>query len=99
MKNGILSEFYFGNITPTDRQMVKGSEAAKASAELADAESKLRSLLNSEALAQLKRLVKAQLALNSIIAESSYIDGFRTGARFMMDILDDSNEELEPVSG
>lgn len=99
MKNGILSDFYFGNIIPTDRQMVKGSEAAKVSAELADAESKLHSMLDSEELEQLERLVKAQLTLNSIVAEASYIDGFRTGARFMMDILDDSNEELEPVSG
>lgn len=98
MKSGILSDFYFGNIIPTDRQMVKGSEAAKVSAELADAESKLHSMLDSGALVQLERLVKAQLTLNSIIAEAGYIDGFRTGARFMMDILDDSNEELEPVS-
>ena len=38
MKNGILSNFYFGNITPTDRQMVKGSQAERATKELSDAD-------------------------------------------------------------
>ena len=52
-----------------------------------------------ETLTQLERLVKAQLTLNSIVAEESYIDGFKTGARFMMEILDDSHDELEPVGG
>lgn len=99
MKNGILSNFYFGNITPSDRQMVKGSQSERAMRELSDAESRLREMLGAETLSQLERLVKEQLALNSIVAEESYIDGFRTGARFMMEILDDSHDELEPVSG
>lgn len=38
MKSGVLSDFYFGNIIQTDRQMVKGSEAAKAIAALQDME-------------------------------------------------------------
>lgn len=97
MKSGILSDFYFGNLTPTDRQMVKGSKSIRTSEALADAENQLRRMLNADAMAQLERLMKAQLTLNSIIAEVSYIDGFKTGARFMMDILDDSNDELEPV--
>lgn len=99
MKNGILSNFYFGNITPTDRQMVKGSQAERATKELSDAESRLREMLGVETLTQLEWLVKAQLTLNSIVAEESYIDGFKTGARFMMEILDDSHDELEPVGG
>lgn len=33
-----------------------------------------------------------------IIAEASYIDGFKTGARFMMEILDDVRENLKPVT-
>ena len=99
MKSGILSDFYSGNLLPSERQMVKDSEAIRTSAELSNAENQLRKMLDAESLMQLERMVKAQLTLNSIIAEANYIDGFKTGARFMMDILDDSNSELEPVTG
>ena len=35
---------------------------------------------------------------HDIIAEASYIDGFKTGARFMMEILDDARENLKPIT-
>lgn len=36
--------------------------------------------------------------LDGIMAETSYIDGFKTGARFMLEILDDARENLKPVT-
>lgn len=97
MKNDILSDLYFGNITPTNRQIVHGSEVDKAAAELSDAENKLHNMLDSQALAQLERLIKAQLTLNAIIAKESYIDGFKTGARFMLAVFDDISTEFESL--
>lgn len=98
MANQTLKAFYYGNLTPCDKQMVCGSEAARVMAELSDAEAELSQSLQPELQPVLDQLTKAQQALDSITAEASYIDGFKTGARFMMEILDDARENLKPVS-
>lgn len=96
--NKILKEFYCGNLNPSERQMVKGSEIAHAMDELTKAETALEQSLAPELLPILKRLTDAQIALNSITAEAHYIDGFKTGARFMMAVYDDTYENLKPIT-
>ncbi len=98
MRNKTLKEFYYGNLTPADRQMIKGSEISHVAAELAKVEKLLLEAVGEDAIPLLKRCEKAQSAFNSITAETSYIDGFKTGARFMMDVLDDAHENLEAIS-
>ena len=97
MKNRTLKAFYYGNLTPADRQMIRGSDAARAAAELSDAEKLLSQALPPELQPALERLVRAQQDLDSIMVETGYIDGFKTGARFMMEILDDARENLKPI--
>ena len=95
--NSILQEFYCGNLNPAERQMVKGSEIAQAMEELSKANTVLEQSLTPELLPILKRLTDAQLTLNALTAETYYLDGFKTGARFMMAVQDDTYENLEPV--
>ena len=95
--NSILKELFHGNLSPVNRQMVGGSEIAHIVNELADAEALLEHALTPELLPALKRLTDVQTALNALTAEVYYIDGFKTGARFIMDIQDDTCENLEPV--
>lgn len=95
--NSILKELFHGNLSPVNRQMVRGSEIAHIVNELADAEALLEHALTPELLPALKRLTDVQTALNALTAEVYYIDGFKTGARFIMDIQDDTCENLEPV--
>ena len=100
MSNSILYEFYRGNLSPADRQMIKGSEIFRAMDELSKAETILEQSLPSELLPVLKRLTDAHLAVNSLTAESSYVDGFRTGAKFMLAIHDDNaDKNLKPIVG
>ena len=96
--NNILKEFYRGNLAPADRQMVKGSEIARAMDELTKAETALEQSLAPELLPVLKRLTDAQITLNAIAADVHYIDGFKTGARFMMAVYDDTYENLKPIT-
>ena len=96
--NRILKDFYYGNLAPWERRMLQGSKAAHAAKELSDAESLLAQSLPPELHPALERLVKAQQDLDSIVAETGYIDGFKTGARFMMEILDDTRENLKPIT-
>lgn len=98
MQNQTLKAFYYGNLFPAERRMVQGSEATRAMKELSDAEARLVRSIPSELQSDLERLTKVQGDIDGIIAEASYIDGFKTGARFMMEILDDTRENLKPVT-
>lgn len=95
--NNILKEFYCGNLTPADRQMVKGSEIARALGEVSKAATVVEQSLTPDLLPVLKRLMDAQITLNALTAETYYIDGFKTGARFMLAIQDNTCENLEPI--
>ena len=95
---GILKDFYHGNLSPAERQMARNSELALATDAAAKAEELLERTLPPELKPILKRLVEAEAKLNAITAETFYVDGLKTGARFVMGILDDSCESLEPFS-
>lgn len=98
MYNQILKNFYHGNLSPADRQMVHGSNAARAVADLSDAENLLVQALPEELRPLMDRVTKAQGKVDVIMDEANYIDGFRTGARFIMEILDDAHENLKPIA-
>ena len=98
MKNQTLKEFYYGNLIPCERRMVRDSEVTRIVKELSDSEAELSRSLLPELQPVLDRFAKAQNDLDSIMAETSYIDGFKTGARFMMEILDDARENLKPIT-
>lgn len=93
----IIGEFYLGNITPDVTVIKQTSELKKAVQEMSDAESFLREHLEAECLAALERLVSAQLTTSTTTAEERYLDGFRTGAKFMLDILEGRSENLAPL--
>ena len=93
----IIREFYLGNLSPDATAIRQGSKLQKAVQEVSDAESFLREHLDGECLAALERLVSAQLTSSTTTAEERYMDGFRTRARFMLDILVGSDENLAPL--
>ena len=98
MNNQVLKNFFHGNLSPVDRQMVHGSDAARVVAELSDAENQLAQVLPPELQSFWNRVTKAQGKVDVIMAEASYIDGFKTGARFILEILDDVHENLKPIA-
>ena len=99
MYNRTRKSFYHGNLTPTDQQMLHGSDAARAVAELSEAEHRLAQALPPELQPLMERVTKAQGKVDIIMAETNYIDGFKTGARLIMEILDDTHENLKPIAG
>ncbi len=97
MSKNILKEFYYGNITPVERQIVNGSEIKRVAEELDTAEKQLQAILQPEAVPLMERYGKLQIELASLTEAEVYIGGFKTGARFVMEILDDSHENLKPL--
>lgn len=98
MANETLKAFYYGNLAPSEQQMVHGSRTSRIMKELSDTEHQLDQSLPEELLPVLHRLTKDQQELDSIMAETSYIDGFKTGARFMLEILDDACGNPKPIT-
>ncbi len=78
--------------------MIHGSDAARAVAELSDAENRLAQALPPELQPLMECVTKAQGKVDVIMAETNYIDGFKTGARFILEILDDTHENLKPLT-
>ncbi len=97
MKNRTLKDLYLGNIRPVERQIIRGSELAKVGQKIVDAEKQLQKILCPEALGLLEKLMQAQITRNAITAEENYVDGFKTGARFVLEILDEYYENQKPL--
>ncbi len=97
MKNQTIQDFYYGNLIPNERQMINVSEIRRAAKELDTVENQLRAILQPEAIPLMERYGKLQAELASLTEADSYVDGFKTGARFMLEILDDSPENIRPI--
>jgi len=97
MKNQTIKSFYYGNLIPNERQMINGSEIRRVAKELDTAENQLRAILQPEAIPMMERYGKLQAEMASLTEADSYVDGFKTGARFMLEILDDSHENFKPI--
>lgn len=93
----IIKEFYLGNLTPNETKMRPSSEMAKVTTVLAETDNYLRAKLDGESLAALERMVSGQTDLVAITAEENFANGFRCGARFMLDILFGEGENTMPV--
>ena len=98
MNNNVLHDFYYGNIVPNEKRFVRNSEFGRAAKEISEADEYLHSILDEAGLAVLDKLTSAQMTLDSITAEENYIDGFKTGARFVLAIMDDKHGDTRPVT-
>ena len=92
-----LEDFYYGNITPCERQMVPGSELKRAADRVARCESQLLERLDETERALLTELVKAQHTIDSITALENFILGFRLGIRMMAECMDENDGSIREV--
>lgn len=81
MANKILSDLFYGNIVPNEKQFERNSEFGKAADELVKNEEKLRAMLDGDALAILDRMIQSQGTITGMTAEGYFIDAFQTGFR------------------
>ncbi len=87
MTNKILSDFFYGNIVPNEKQFDRNSEFGKAADELVKDEEKLRAMLDEETLAILDRMIQSQGTISGMTAEGYFIDGFKTGFQIALAVL------------
>ena len=98
-KEKILSELYHGNIRPAEKEIVPNSEYRKAQLALFDLVEELDKRLNDEEKKMLDDIMSAWGNLNALNSEEYFTDGFRTGAKIILEIFDSDDEQLKPISG
>ncbi len=89
MKHRILKDFFYGNITPNERQFVRRSEFGLTAQNLSETEEKLTERLDGESLTLLKELVSLQATLSGLTAEGYFIEGMRTGFQLTLALMDE----------
>ena len=98
MKRGILHDLFCGNINPSARQIKAHSEYKRLCKELMDAENALRNVLDEHTTEILERMENAHLSLDAISAEEYWTDGFQTGFRLALVILEDDDGDLQSIT-
>ena len=95
----ILEDFYYGNITPSEKIMRPGSELQRAVNIAARCESQLAEGLDEEKQVLLTRLVKAQHEIDAITATENFILGYRLGVRMMAECMDEDDGDIRNGGG
>ncbi len=91
----ILRDFYFGNITPSERQMTHNSNLMRAAAKVSRYEQQLAEQLDETGQALLTGLVQAQHEIDNITACENFILGFRLGVRMMAECMDENDGDIQ----
>ena len=94
----ILDDFYYGNISPGDQCIEKGSDYAKVMNLIVQYEDSLIARLNDEGREILKKHEDAHSSLLSITPRELWKQGFRLGLRIGIETMDDEGGNLEPIA-
>lgn len=90
----ILKDLYYGNINPVGRSFVKEGNYHKALNQVIDSREKLDVLLNDEVRNRFDEFCNAQTELSCEEALSSFVYGFRLGAKMLIDVFLGGNTVL-----
>ena len=98
-KEKILSELYHGNLNPVAKLVVQNSEYQKAMQKISDLEEKLMKQLDDEQQKLLQDYISEQMKLITISGEERFTDGFRMGAKMILEIFEKDGEQFKPITG
>lgn len=93
-----LKDFYYGNITPCDRQIEPGSDLQRVIEKAEKCEEKLTARLKGEEKSLLLNLLNAQNEISSTLAIEKFILGFRLGMRLAIESFDENDGCLTDIT-
>ena len=97
-KEKILSRLYHGNLNPVAKGVVPGSEFQKWQREVSDLEEKLIAQLDEQQQRLLQDFITAQGNLLYISGEERFTDGFRMGAKMILEIFENYGAQFKPLT-
>ena len=96
--HNVLEELFYGNLNPGYKQMVHGSEFAKATKAVSDSEERVCKLLDDKDKELFAKMTAARGKLNGLTACEYFIEGFRLGARIGLAVMSDDTENLKSIT-
>ena len=85
----ILEELYIGNVRPGERSFKRNSQYARALSDASDAADALLAVLTEEQKKLFEAFTDAEREVRVLEDAETFIYGFRTGAKIMLDVLTD----------
>ena len=90
-----LEDFYYGNITPSEGDVVTNSNLRRAMVNVTRYESQLTEKLGGTEQELLAEFIKARQEIDSITALENFILGFRLGVRMMIECMDENDGDIK----
>lgn len=94
-KKKLLSELYHGRLCPMEKSIIPGSAVAKNQQAVSKLEETLMAELSEEQQRLLHDFITAQGELLLTSGEERFTDGFRMGAKMILEILEKDDELLD----
>lgn len=92
-----LGNLYYGNITPCDRQVERGSTLKRAMDKAKKREEMLTAQLKGDEKSLLEDLLEAQSEINHTPAIENFILGFRVGMMLAVESFDENDGCLTDI--
>ncbi len=90
----ILKELCKGNIKPSEKSIKKEGQYDEIFNQLIDDIDKLKVSLNKEEKVLLDKILDMEISLNCISEEENFIDGFCTGIKMILEVLNYKSENF-----
>ena len=98
-KEKILRELYRGRLMPAEKSIVPGSEFQKQQYRLVELEKEIEAMLDEKEKERLHEYLTVQNNLFYSIGKERFIDGFRMGAKFIVEIFEKEGEQVKLITG
>ncbi|MBE6949008.1 MAG: hypothetical protein E7456_04100 [Ruminococcaceae bacterium] len=93
----ILNDIWYGNIIPCERLICSDSEYKKLFHQLCQETEAFLSDLSPEKKKHHEELEDLQLRVMKISEEDTFIEGFRLGARMILDVVGENKRQFKNV--
>jgi hypothetical protein len=89
--NSIIDDLYLGNINPNENMRIRHPEYLSFAAESVKLEKELGAILNDDQKKLFDDFVMICGSMNALEIRLRFIEGFRLGAKIMLDVLSPSH--------
>ena len=83
----MLSELRYGNIEPQDRTIPRNGEYKKLLTKICEYEEQFRGIFSPEQQKAFEDYENATISITAICEEASFVEGFRLGAKMILEVL------------
>ena len=84
---GVINELWYGNIEPQGRSIPRNKEYKQLLKKICDYEEQFRGIFSPEQQKDFEDYENATISVTAISEEASFVEGFRLGAKMILEVL------------